>query len=82
MDTNQHEEGGRALAGDLLVGAERHPPASFLSRNVEELNPYYLKRAGNWPIGKTGGNAVLSPRNASYARHAQKLTNPQKSDAA
>ena len=39
----------------------------------EETDPYYLKRTGNWPIGKTGGDGgYLIASKRKLAKHAQK----------
>jgi hypothetical protein len=72
------------LAGDLLVG--RGPILAFLVSlgMPEDTDVYYLKRAGHWPIGKTsdGGGGQLIASKRRLTRHAQKITAPQKTDAA
>ena len=74
----------RRSAGDLLVGG-----AAILTFLVdlgmpEDTDIYYLKRAGHWPIGKTsdGGGGQLIASKRRLTRHAQKITAPQKTDAA
>jgi hypothetical protein len=81
MDTT-HDEGSD-LAGDLLVGADAILAYLVFLGMPEDTDIYYLKRAGRWPIGKTsgeGGSLIASKRR--LARHAQKITAPQKTDAA
>jgi hypothetical protein len=84
MDTNpQHDDGDERLAGDLLVGAEAIKAYLVSLGMPEDTDIYYLKRAGHWPIGKTGGDGgSLIASKRRLARHAQKITAPQKSDAA
>jgi hypothetical protein len=70
------------LAGDLLVGADAIRAFLVHLGMPEDTDVYYIKRAGIWPIGKTGGdggNLIASKRRLT--RHAQKITAPQKSDA-
>jgi hypothetical protein len=66
MDTSQHnDDGDERLAGDLLVGADAIRAFLVYLGMPEETDPYYLKRAGHWPIGKTagdGGQLVASKR--------------------
>jgi hypothetical protein len=74
MDTTQHDEGD-ARPGDLLVGADAIRDFLVHLGMPETIDPYYLKRAGRWPIGNTGGdggNLIASKRR--LARHAEKLT--------
>jgi hypothetical protein len=84
MDTNQqHDDGDDRLAGDLLFGADAIRDYLVHLGMPEDTDVYYLKLAGHWPIGKTsgdGGSLVASKRR--LARHAQKITAPQKIDAA
>jgi hypothetical protein len=75
MDTNptQHDEDARP--GDLLVGADAIRDFLVHLGMPETIDPYYLKRAGRWPIGNTGGdggNLIASKRR--LVRHAEKLT--------
>ena len=79
MDQNQHEhdEGDVGLAaGDLLVGAE--PIRAFLVElgMPEDIDIYYLKRAGTWPIGNTGGGGggKLIASKCRLLHYIQKLT--------
>jgi hypothetical protein len=84
MDTNQSDRDEFA-DNDLLVG--KRPIHAFLVSlgMPPETDIYYLRRVGNWPIGSTapggkGGRLIASRRR--LARHAQKITAPQKTDAA
>jgi hypothetical protein len=72
-DLNQ-DDGDAHVAGDLLVGADAI--RTFLAHlgMPEDTDPYYLKKTGRWPIGKTGGdsgNLIASKRR--LARHADKI---------
>jgi hypothetical protein len=81
MDTNQSNKD--ELAGDLLIGAPAILAYLVHLGMPEDTDVYYLKRAGQWPIGKTsgdGGGLVASKRR--LRRHAATITNPQKTDAA
>jgi hypothetical protein len=66
------------LAGDLLVGAEAI--AAFLNHLgvPRPIDVYYLRRAGHWPIGKTGGDGAkggkLIASKRRLTRHAEKIT--------
>jgi hypothetical protein len=79
MDTLNNDE----PLNDLLVGKD--PIRTFLISlgMPETVDPYYLRRTG-WPIGKTsddgGGSLIASKRR--IVRHTQKITAPQKIDAA
>ena len=56
MDQNQQHEGDERLAGgDLLVGADAIRAFLIYLGMPEDTDVYYLKRAGHWPIGNTGG---------------------------
>ena len=71
--TTEHEEDER-LAGDLLVGAPRIRTFLISLGMPESVDPYYLKRSGNWPIGNTGrdgGQLIASKRR--LARHVDKI---------
>lgn len=83
MDTTQHEVDNN-LAGDLLVGADAIRTYLIFLGMPEDIDVYYLRRAGHWPIGKTadGKSANLIASKRRLARHAQKITAPQKNDAA
>ena len=76
MDTNQQQhDQGNALAGDLLVGADAIRAFLVFLGMPEDVDVYYLKRAGRWPIGKTageGGSLIASKRR--LARHAEEIT--------
>jgi hypothetical protein len=78
METNQHQDDGGEPggAGDLLVTAEAIKAYLIKLGMPEDTDPYYLRRAGNWPIGKTaegkGGFLIASKRRLT--RHAQKIT--------
>jgi hypothetical protein len=78
METNQQhhdDEGEPGRAGDLLVGADAIRAFLVYLGMPEDTDPYYLKRAGHWPIGKTageGGHLVASKRRLT--RHAEKIT--------
>ena len=76
MDTNQHNDGDERLAGDLLVGADAiRDYLVFLG--MPDPDVYYLRRAGKWPIGKTGGDGgSLIASKRRLARHAQKIAAP------
>jgi hypothetical protein len=79
MDTTQHEENDERIGGgDLLVGADAIRAYLVFLGMHEEVDPYYLKRAG-WPIGKSaagkGGLLVASKRRLD--RHTQKLAAPK-----
>ena len=80
MDTNANqrdEENEPRLAGDLLVGAERIRAFLVHLGMPEHIDPYYLKRTGRWPIGKTGGEGgSLIASKRRLARHAMNLTAP------
>jgi hypothetical protein len=61
--------------GDLLVGAESIRAFLVDLGMPENIDVYYLKRAGRWPIGKTcgdGGSLIASKRR--LARHAEEIT--------
>ena len=77
MDTNISQSDKDELAGDLLVGADAIRAYLVLlgwADEPEDVDPYYLKRAG-WPIGKSspgkGGLLIASKRR--IGRHTQKL---------
>jgi hypothetical protein len=73
-NSNQHDEGGEHLAGDLLVGADAIRAFLVHLGMPEGTDPYYLKRSGYWPIGNTagdGGKLIASKRR--LARHADKI---------
>src|SRR5262249_4244215 len=63
------------FAGDLLVGADAIRDYLVYLGLPEDIDVYYLKRAGHWPIGKTGGdggNLIASKRRLVH--HAEKIT--------
>lgn len=77
MDTNRHDEGDEHPVGDLLVGADKIHAFLVSLGLPEQTDIYYLKRAGHWPIGKTGGEGgSLIASKRRLIRHAQKITTP------
>ena len=63
----------RCAAGDLLVGAEAIRAYLAHLGMPEDIDVYYLQRAGRWPIGKTagdGGSLIASKRRLT--QHAKK----------
>jgi hypothetical protein len=76
MDTTtQQDDGDGHLAGDLLVGADAIRDYLIFLGMPADIDIYYLKRTGRWPIGKTsgdGGSLIASKRR--LARHADKIT--------
>jgi hypothetical protein len=84
MDTNptQHDEDARP--GDLLVGADAIRAFLVQLGMPDDTDVYSLRRkrqetGEGWPIGSDGGRLFASKRR--LARHAQKITAPQKIDA-
>lgn len=72
MDPNQDN-----LAGDLLVGADAIRDFLVELGMPADVSVYYLRRAGSWPIGKTGGDSgSLIASKRKLTRHAQKITSP------
>src|SRR5262245_60919850 len=74
MNQHQHNEWDeRHAGGDLLVGADAI--REFLVfRGMPRVDPYYLKRCGRWPIGKTGGRGgSLLASKRQLARYADEL---------
>jgi hypothetical protein len=75
--TQPDEEGEPRVAGDLLVGADKIKAFLVELGMPEHVDIYYLKRAGRWPIGKTGGEGgSLIASKRRLARYAQKITAP------
>jgi hypothetical protein len=76
MDTNpQQNDGDEQLAGDLLVGADAIRDYLVHLGMPADIDVYYLKRIGRWPIGKNGGDGgrlIASKRRLT--RHAEKIT--------
>jgi len=78
MNPKQHqidEWDEQTATGDLLVGAD--PIHDFLVRlgMHENVDPYYLKRTGDWPIGNTGrGGGKLIASKRRLIRHIEKIT--------
>jgi hypothetical protein len=63
--------------GDLLVGADAIRTFLIFLGMHAGVDPYYLKRTGNWPIGNTGGRSgggklVASKRR--LIRHTEEIT--------
>ena len=83
MDTNQTQHVDEdARPGDLLIGADAIRAFLVHLGMPEDTDVYYLKRAGRWPIGKTGGEGgSLIASKRRLERHAQKIAAP-KTDAA
>jgi len=80
MDTTKHSE-AEMPPGDLLVGA--HAILDFLVGLglPEDTDIYYLRRAGHWPIGKTGGDGgKLIASKRRLTRHAEKITRGRVAD--
>jgi hypothetical protein len=74
MYPNQQQDEGHVAGGDLLVGADAIRAFLVYLGMPEGTDPYYLKRTGRWPIGKTGGDGgspIASKR--WLARHANKI---------
>jgi len=76
MGTSKHDEvADERLAGDLLVGADAIREYLVFLGMPEETDVYYLKRAGRWPIGNTGGDGgKLIASKRKLAQHAEKIT--------
>jgi hypothetical protein len=79
MDPNQHQHDGdeRLAGGDLLVGADAIRAFLVYLGMPAGVDPYYLKRTGNWPIGNTGGRNGGGKLIASKRRliqHAEQIT--------
>jgi hypothetical protein len=78
MDQNQQHDGDERLAGgDLLVGADAIRAFLIYLGMHAGVDPYYLKRAGRWPIGNSagvngGGKLIASKRR--LIRHAEEIT--------
>ena len=78
MDQNQRQHDGdeRLAGGDLLVGADAI--RAFLQYLGMSADPYYLKRAGGWPIGNTGGGigggGKLIASKRRLIRNAEEIT--------
>jgi hypothetical protein len=75
MDTNNPQDDGDERGGDLLVGADAIRDYLIFLGMPADIDIYYLKRTGHWPIGKTGGDGgslVASKRR--LARHTDKIT--------
>ncbi len=74
---NQHDDGDERLAGDFLVGAASIRAFLVSLGLPATVDPYYLRRTQQWPIGSTaakGGLLIASKR--KLARHCQKLATP------
>jgi hypothetical protein len=75
MEATHPNDDGVARPGDLLVGAEAIKTFLIELGMPGDVDVYYLKRSGKWPIGNTGGEAgklIASRRRLS--RHAERLT--------
>jgi hypothetical protein len=69
-----NEENNEATAGDLLVTGDKIRDFLISLGMPESVDPYYLKRSGNWPIGNTGrGGGKLIASKRRLARHVQKI---------
>jgi hypothetical protein len=83
VDDQSEKSDERALADDLLFGAEQI--AAFMATaltgtNVGADDVYYFRRSGKWPIGKLGKDLIASK--AALTRHARKAVADYKTDAA
>ena len=77
MDTIQQDDRD---AADLLVGREKIRAFLISLGMPETIDVYWLKRAGHWPIGKTGGEGgSLIASKRALTRYAQKITAPTSS---
>lgn len=74
MDTSElkHDDD---LAGDLLVGGDAVHDFLVHLGMPKTVDPYYLKRTGHWPIGKTAGGAggIIASKK-KLIRHVDKIT--------
>jgi hypothetical protein len=74
MDTtnDQSDEVG-ALAGDVLLGAEKIAAhlTTILGQKVDEDDVYYAHRAKKWPISKYGAFLITSKTRLNS--HAKKI---------
>jgi hypothetical protein len=57
MILNQSGADNNHLAGDLLVGASAISALLIQLGMPEDVDVYYLRRAGRWPISNTPGAA-------------------------
>jgi hypothetical protein len=77
MDTNQppqHDESD-VRPGDLLVGRDAIRDYLVQLGMPADVDIYYLKRGGRWPIGNLGGDAgKLIASKRRLIRYAEKLT--------
>ena len=74
MDTNPQQDDGDGRAGDLLIGADAIRAYLVFLGMPADIDVYYLKRTGHWPIGKTGGDGgSLIASRRRLARHADKI---------
>jgi hypothetical protein len=77
METNptQQDDGDERLAGDLLVGADAVRAFLVHLGMPENVDPYYLKRSGHWPIGNTAGtDGKIIASKRRLIRHVEKIT--------
>ena len=76
MSATKHDEvADERLAGDLLVGADAIRDYLVYLGMPEDTDIYYLKRAGRWPIGNTGGEGgKLIASKRRLTQHAEKIT--------
>jgi hypothetical protein len=69
------DDGDGHLAGDLLVGAGAIRAFLVHLGMPENVDPYYLKRSGYWPIGNTaGGEGKIIASKRRLIRHVEKIT--------
>jgi hypothetical protein len=75
VDGQQHDE---VVGGDLLVGADAIRAFLIYLGMPAGVDPYYLRRAGRWPIGNTGsgirGGGKLIASKRRLTRHAEEIT--------
>ena len=73
MDDQSEKSEERALAEDLLIGAEKiaaFMATAVIGGDVDTGDVYYFRRSRKWPIGKLGKDLIASK--AALTRHARK----------
>jgi hypothetical protein len=76
MSTTHRNEEREPQRGDFLVGYTPIRDFLIFIGMPETVDPYYLKRAGDWPIGKTGGatgGGMLFASKRELVRHAENI---------
>jgi hypothetical protein len=78
MNLNQSDTENDHLAGDLMVGEPAIKAFLIQLGMPEDIDVYYLRRAGSWPIGNTnggvGGGGRLIASKRRLRRYADKIT--------